>query len=374
MMLVSRGCAARGLVVLCLAGCGRHAAPAPVLVGLVLTSGAPIGGEHARQGARLAAAEARVEGKTLSGRPFAVVHAESRGDLDLVGPEAVRLLTVNKVAALVAPAGAPAAERLLRAAQPYGVPVVLPGELPEAAAGPRVRALGAPPAARGRALARYAARDLKAARALVLTDARDRAAATLASAFVKEWPRGAGGGVEEWSASAADAANLAERARKAGPNLVLIAAAPADFRTLLSRLAEAGLRVPIVYGGEDAGTEVAEEGPAAGPEVYLATVYAPEKLTARGQEFARRYEAEYHEPPDLSAAGAYDATRLLFEVLARAQSAEPATLGDEGARTENFETVTGPVTWKDSAVRRAFFLVRVKGPRAEVVQTVEPGG
>jgi branched-chain amino acid transport system substrate-binding protein len=281
---------------------------------------------------------------------------------------------------LLAGPAAGAAERLLRAdEQPSGVPVVVPGELADPAAWSVALSLGARPGERGRALARYGVRDLKAGRAVVLTDARDPVASALAADFVREWRRGGGGSpavgtVEEWTVGGgADLPGLAARTAKARPDLVLFAGTPADFRTLRSHLDEVGLHVPLLYGGEDAGPAVAGGGLEAGGEVYVATVYATEKLTSRGREFARRYEAEFHEAPDADAAAAYDGARLLFDVLQRAQTTTPAALRDELARTESFETVTGPVAWKDRRPRRTFFLVQVKGGKARVVQTVEPG-
>ncbi len=360
-----------------LAGCGSRGVPEPVWIGQVapLTGSDRAAGEHARQGVQLAVAEAKAEGKAVAGRPLAVVHADSQGDAEAVAAETVRLLSVNRVAALLAGPGGAAAERLLRADEPYGAPVVVPGELADPASWSTALSLGAQPGERGRALARYASHDLQARRAVVLTDARDPVAAALAAAFVREWRRGSAPAVEEWTVGgSADLPALAARAGKALPDLVLFAGAPADFRSLRGHLGEAGLRVPLLYGGEDAGPAVAEGGLEAGADQYLATVFAREKLTARGQEFARRYEAEFHEAPDLYAAEAYDGARLLFDLLQRAQTTAPAALRDELARIESFETVTGPVAWKERRPRRTFFLVQVKGDQARVVQAVEPGG
>lgn len=359
-----------GLLLTAVAGCGSRAVPEPVWVGHLAPLSGPnrTAGEHARQGVQLAVAEARAEGQTVAGRPIAVVHVDDRGDADLSQSETVRLLTVNKVAALLAGPGAGLAERLVRADQPYGVPVVVPGELADP--GPGVLVLGARPEARGRALARYAARDLKGRRAVVLTDARDPAAGALAAAFVKEWPRGQP--VEEWSVGGAeDLPALAGRVAKAKADVVVFAGTAADFRTLRAPLADTGLRAVLIFGGEDGGVAPLQGGLETGPQVLLATVYLPEKLTARGQDFARRYEADFHEPPDLYAAQAYDGARLLLDILQRAQTTAPATLRDELARTATFETVTGPVSWKDQRPRRAFFLVELKEGHPRLVQTVE---
>jgi branched-chain amino acid transport system substrate-binding protein len=361
-----------GLVLAVLAGCGPRAAPEPIVIGHLapLTGADRTAGEHAQQGVQLAVAEARAAHLEAGGRPLAVVHADTGGEPEQVGAETVRLLTVNKVPALLAGPRAAAAERVLRADQVYGAAVVVPAELADSAASPWVRALGARPASRGRALARYAARDLKGSRAVVVLDNRDAAATAVATAFRKEWPGGAAAVEERTYSSAADAAERAAQAARARPDVILLAVAPGEFRSLYSALADGGFRRAVLYGGEDAGPMTG--GRDGGPDLYLATVYCPEKLTARGQEFARRYEADNHEPPDLYAAQAYDGACLLFGVLSKAKGTDPAAVRQELERTETFETVTGTVTWKDHRARRAFFLLHVQGGKTTVAQTVEP--
>src|SRR5205807_2300498 len=80
------------------------------------------------------------------------------------------------------------AERLDRG----GVPLLTP-------VGRRSRAMteyafctGLTPAFRGRALARFAAEELKAQRVAVLADERSEEAGELADAFAKEWPAASG--------------------------------------------------------------------------------------------------------------------------------------------------------------------------------------
>jgi branched-chain amino acid transport system substrate-binding protein len=356
-------------------GCAPRPAPESVYVGHLVALNGPdrTAGEHARQGVRLAVLEATEAHQEAAGHPLAVVHVDTQGDAEQVQAETVRLLTVNRVAALLAGPRAASAERVLRADQPYGVPVVVPGELPEAAVPPGVRTLGAPPADRGRALAHFASRDLKAGRAVALTDTRDLVAAAVAAAFTKAWPGGDKAGVEEWSfASNADADGLAARAARARPDIVLLACAPGDLHRLRTGLAEAGYRGAVLYGGQDNGP--ISGGVESGPDVYLASVYFAEKWTARGQAFARHYDAEFHEAPDLFAAQAYDGACLLFAVLQRAPNRTPTVLREELERLESFETVTGPVTWKDRRTRRALYLLHLKDGKTRLLGTVEPEG
>jgi branched-chain amino acid transport system substrate-binding protein len=373
-MSAVRCCLAALLVAPALAGCLRKSAPEPIYLGhLAPLSGADRDvGEHARQGVQLAVEDANE--KPVAGRRVAVLHVDSRAGGEVVRAEAVRLVTVNKVAALLAGPDAVPAEDVLRAARPYDVPVVIPGELPDPPAAGGI-CLGATPAYRGRVLARYAAQDLKATRATVLTDSRNPVAARLATAFLKEWHRASKAAVPEFtyeSKSEQDAA--AGRAAGAKPEVILIAAPVRDFRSLLDLVRKGGSQAAVLYGGPDVGAGPLHGAEAEGPGLYLATVYAAEGLTERGQAFARRYEERFHEAPDLYAAQAHDGARLLFETMQKLQTADGALVWAELSKGETFESLTGPVKWKDRQPRRPVFLVRLHKGKADLVKKLDPEG
>jgi branched-chain amino acid transport system substrate-binding protein len=132
--------------------------------------------------------------------------------------------------------------------------------------------------------------------------------------------------------------------------------------------------VPILYGGEDVNTSALAGEPGADASIYQATAYSPQGLTDRGKEFARHYEERFQEPPDLAAAEAYDGACLLLDVLHRAQEARGDRIRQELANTQTFQSVTGPVSWKDRVPRRRVFVVRLGGGETRVVRTVEPEG
>jgi branched-chain amino acid transport system substrate-binding protein len=370
------GASTRVVVALLLAaaGCSPRKEPEPVWVGHLAPLSGPdrLEGQHARQGAQLAVEDARAAGQTVAGRPLAIRHVDGRADAEAVRAETVRLLAVNRVKALLAgPDGL--AGSVVQAARPYGVAVVVPGELADPLPAEGVLVLGARPAARGRALARYASGDLKATRALVVTDGRAPSAAALASAFVAEWPRSTSTAVAEWPwEGEAGHAGLVKRALAWKPNVVVLAAEARDLGKLHGRLRDAGWRGPILHGGGDVGAEALRRAAGGGPDLYLATVYAPEGLTKEGQAFARRYEERFRQPPDLAAVQTYDAARLLFDVLAHAGKADEKRVREELGRRESFESSTGPVTWQDRRPRRRLFVVRLRGDKAEVVQNVAP--
>ncbi|HEY7425644.1 MAG TPA: ABC transporter substrate-binding protein [Gemmataceae bacterium] len=356
---------------LCLIGCAAKARPEPVWVGQLVPLDGPtrLVGQHALQGAELAVADTGDDHR-VKGRPCAMLHVDGRGDPTA---ETVRLLTVNKAVALMTDFDAARTERLLRASRPYGVPVMVPGELPGSADSSAVLSLGVPPAVRGRLLARYASTDLRLRRAAVLTDSRRPVATALATAFLNDWPRDKGGTIEEWTfTTAAERDERTARLIQAAPAVVLLACSVSDFRTLRPKLAEALPKVPLLYGGEDAGAAPLQAELETQPDIYLATVFSAEHLTDAGRAFARRYEERFHEAPDLYAAQSYDAARLLFDALQRAGDPNREALAKQLSHLEQFESVTGPVRWKERQPQRRVFLIALKSNQAKVVQTIEP--
>lgn len=350
-----------------LCGCGPKAEEEPVWVGLVASFSGPdrTAGLQVKQGVELAVDDAvnqRVEGRRL-----AVVTVDDRGTDESVRAEAVRLLSLNRVAALIGGADAGRATLLARTAQPYGVPTVLPCEVaglrPDASF-----ALGVRPAWRGQILALYASGELRLKRTAVLIDGRNPVAVELAAAFVKEWPGDEGASVQqETFRSDAELREQAPRLAAARPAVVLIAADTNHFqlaREMLQSLPDSLL----FYGGED----VDVEGLSAGHgDVVTATVMAREELTDRGRAFVKRYAEHFHESAGLAAVQGYDAARLLFDAMERAKTSAADKVRDQLAATTDFESLTGPLRFKDGLVRRRVFVVRRSDGQTKVVQHID---
>lgn len=357
------------LLIAALPGCSGRTDQGPVWLGQVAPASGPERqiGERARQGVLLAVERGREENWSVDGRPLAFRHADA-SDLEAVRAQTVRLIAVNRVSALLAPPRWREAAALVQAARPYGAICVIPGTLPSELA--REGFTLSPPASRrGALLARYVRDDRKLGAAAILHVGDDALADELAEGFIKEWSRDKGGRLREWwPGKDGMPAEVVKSITGWDPAVVLIAAGPAEWSRWLAHFDEGGLKAIILDGGEDL-TATATDG--TGREVLRCMAFTPEGLTEAGKQFAALYEKRFGEPPNAVAAAGYDAARLLLEAVAKGGESPDrirAELKDRAA----FESLTGPVTWKDGQVRRTMFIVQQMKERPKVVRTVTP--
>src|SRR5205823_2676801 len=105
----------RTLLLLCavltLTGCS-NTSPSPVFVGHVVSHLDRNGGESSARGIRLAVMEANKNPDKGAGRQVKVIHTDTLGKLEAFEGEAVRLVAVNRVAALLGGTTVEEVERL----------------------------------------------------------------------------------------------------------------------------------------------------------------------------------------------------------------------------------------------------------------------
>lgn len=367
------------LALFCLSGCGMQTARDSVTIAQVLslTGGDKTPAEHAKNGARLAVDLAAKREQSASAKKVVLLHVDDRGDEELAQAEAVRLITLNKAAALLGGPGPADSTQLARTAQGYGVPVVLTADLPELPTGEAVFCLNAAPATRGAALARYAAHELSCVRVIAIVDPTDAPGVALAAGFVAEWRKSQDkkASVEEWPYPEEPAGGeWTRRVSAAKSDAVLLATTAQKALQLRSRLALAGLKTVFLYGGEEVEADALAESGSELPTIYLATAFTSrDKLAPDGEAFAREYEAKFRERPGLAAALAYDGVRLLIDALDRAKSTAPTAIKDELLAVREFPGVTGPISLADRRPRRKIFVVAIKGSEQKVVRTFGPG-
>src|SRR5260370_32023947 len=129
-----------------LTGCHRAPAPEPVLIGHLAPFSGPdkLIGDHAKQAILLAVEAVNKDENPISSRRLAVLHPNyTPDDPEKLQPVAVRLITVDKVVALIGGIDLDQAKSLGRAAAPYEVPLVTPAQLPPALLGDHIFSVNA---------------------------------------------------------------------------------------------------------------------------------------------------------------------------------------------------------------------------------------
>lgn len=326
-------------------------------------------GEQARQAIELTLSAELDSDKKAAGRSIAVIHVDSRNDEETVRAEAVRLITVNRVAALIGSLDAALADRLVREGQAYGVPVVVSSEMAPSLREEGAVALGVSAAWRGEQLAKLAL-EQKLTKLAVLIDSRSFLADELAAAFTREARKKDATLRERTFDSTSDKIDWVEEVLQDGPSAVLVAASPRVFSQIEAALRKREFKRTLIYGGEDFGPGAVQ--PNGATEVLLATACCTPGLTIKGQEWAHKFEESFREAPLYSAFQAHDGLRLVLEGLQEASPARSLTLRQALLKLETFESLMGAVIFKDRRTRRPLFLLQRNGNSTRLLKTVPP--
>jgi|GEM_PF-2140821 len=353
------------LGVLLTTGCHRGPNPEPVFLGHIAPFSGPDKeiGEHAKQAIALAVEEINQEPNRILGRTINVLHPSyPPEEIDKLEFVAVRLITVNRVHALLGGTHLNQVELLERATQAYEVPLVAFAGLPLESPGPNVFSVNVGLAFEGQTLARFARQELKVEHVAILVDGRERAATTLADAFAREFSKTNTSHVNPWSyKNPSDLSELVERFKKAQPGAILHAGSVIDLGRLRAKLLAAGIKVHVLFGGDEEHLALDQE---AGNGVYVTMPYVAGAAFEENHKFVKSYQERYHLPPDAQAALAFDGMRVLFEAMRRGKSFKSADIRAalaDMASTPFDKSLTGSWTFDNNhAARRPLFVGKLE--------------
>lgn len=331
-------------------------------------------GEHAWHGIELAVEEANQEGNRVNNRPVNVVQKDVAGDADKPRDQTVELATIRRCVALLGATDPGQLEQIGRAAEPYSLPLLSPAPL-AGPAGDYVFSTAVPPAEEGQVLGRFAREVLKPAGVLALADDRSRVSGAVAASFLQEV--GQADAVKAGQATYKGEADFPEavaRAKKARPKAVLVAGSAPDLAKLGPQLHAAVAEATLLFATEDGSVPSPRDDPAGLGTAYAAGPFATEALTDKGRQVAKQYRDRFGQDLDAHAALAYDDARLLFEAMRRARGTSSLLVRKELLGLENFETLTGPLSFtKEHTARRAVFVLRLEGGKAQLAKRYDPG-
>jgi branched-chain amino acid transport system substrate-binding protein len=363
------------LIIICLAGCTGRSTPPPVWLAHVATRSGPDkdAGESAARGIRLAVEEIDKNVDQGLGPPLKVIHSDTHGKLDAFEAEAVRLVTVNRVALLLGGSTPAEVERLDRA---HGT-VVSPCGTRPAGASDGVYVTGIGPAQHAKSLGQFAAQNLNAEALVLIEDDRREDLASLAEAIMREWRaakkdapphnmRRLRFGKDTKLAELVKA--LPGQLQEKPASLVIFAGRPEDLGELGS------LSIPVLFAGDEVSAKSLTALGRGLKELYWVTAFVTTDDAPRARDFAARYKTAFSDDADVHAALAYGDVKLLYDAICRSKD----TLTDKRIREElgkikDFAGLTGALSFtKERQLSRPAFVVRWDGATVKIMKRYDP--
>jgi branched-chain amino acid transport system substrate-binding protein len=329
-----------------------------------------------RNGARLAVDEINRSGGVLGVRIDLRVeddHNEPSEAASVVS----KLITRDHVVALI---GENASSRSLAAApiaQSYKIPMISPSStnVEVTKKGDYIFRVSFTDESQGRAVATFARRNLSAATAAILVDARSDYSVGLADAFARHFTASGGRVVAEPRYSEGDSDFSAQLTALVPlkPDVLFVPGYYTDAGLIARQARGLGITAKLLGADGFDSPKLTEIGGDAVEGAYFSNHYSPEDPNPAVKTFSAAYEKAYGIAPDSIAATSYDAARLLADAIKRAGSTEGKRVRDALASTADFPGVTGTISFDaDRNPVKATVIVQVRGGKFRYVASIAP--
>jgi branched-chain amino acid transport system substrate-binding protein len=353
------------LLCLCLlsVACGRSTSTGPIVLGHLK----PAQNNDELEGIALAVGQIDASPeKQVLGRKIQVIHAEAGTTPDEVQGQTTRLLVVDKVVGLIGCAHWPQAEKMAQAAQSPLTPALSLNGYAGAPAVVPLFPVGAAPAERGRALARYVKDNLKAGKVLLIREADALVPALVARAFVDQF-----GAVVEHAAKEGEALDPAKAMGDVKPDAYVLCGAAKSALAWRAKLPDGA---PALFGGEEADIAAFPAETDAKRPILAAVSFHPDDDSPAAQEFVAKFRERFGRIPSDRSALAFDAFNIWAEAARRAHSTDADKLREQLTKSDaSFAVVTGTLAFgPNQTPKRAVFIVRVEGGQTTKMARFEP--
>ncbi|HKA89007.1 MAG TPA: ABC transporter substrate-binding protein [Haliangiales bacterium] len=369
---------ARPLGLVLLLACGRTSDPNTILVGQYgsFTGSEATFGLSGKNGIALAVREINAAGG-IKGKQVRVNALDTGGRSQEAGLAVTRLITEDKVVAVLGEASSNLSLAGGRVAQRYGVPMVSPSSTaPEVTeVGDMIFRVCFIDSFQGYVGARFVHDDLKLARAAVLYDQAEPYSQGLKDVFEKELVRIGGEIVVETSYTHGDADYSAQltsiRDRK--PDIIYLPGYYTDVGNIILQARKLGIVQPFLGGDGWDSAQLAKIAGAAVEGSYFSTHYSHQDRNAAVQAFVRKYRDAYGEVPDVVGALGYDAAMVLADAMRRAPSLSGRDIARALAETRDFAGVTGTISIDAHRnARKAAVILVMKDGQPTYVTSIPP--
>jgi branched-chain amino acid transport system substrate-binding protein len=359
-------------------GCGRAAADRSVVIGHfgAMSGSEATFGQSTAHGIRIAVREVNATGG-IKGRPVELKSYDDRGNSQEAGTAVTRMITSDKVVAILGENLSSLSLAGGRVAQQYGVPMISPSSTNPAVTqiGDKIFRVCFLDSFQGWVEAKFAREFLKARTAAILYDQGQAYSKGLAEYFKTAFV-GMGGTIaseQAYTGGDQDVSAQLTTIRQTNPDVILVPGYYTDAGSIAIQARKLGVTAPLLGGDGWESPQLAAIGRKAIDGSYYSSHYSFQEGRPEVRKFVADYESEYGQKPDSLGALGYDAARLLFDAMRRAPSWDGATLARTIGETKDFAGVTGKITIDpERNAKKSSVVVQMKNGVPVAVSTIEP--
>lgn len=303
----------------------------------------------------------------VKGKKLELISMDDQGKPEEAATAVTKLITQNKVAAILGEVASSRSMAMAPIAQQYQIPMISPSST-----NPKVTELGdyifrvcfIDPF-QGTVMAKFAAENLKLKKVAILRDVKNDYSVGLADYFAKKFKEMGGTIVADqaYSSGDTDFKTQLTNIKGKGPEALMVPGYYTEVGLIARQAREAGITVPLLGGDGWDSPKLAEIGGKSVEGSYFSNHYSQEDQSAVVQTFVTEYKKAYNAVPDGLAAMGYDAALVLADAMNRAPDLSSASVRTAIAQTVNFPGVTGTITINSdrNAVKPAVVLVVENG-------------
>ncbi len=314
----------------------------------------------------------------INGKKIKLITLDDQGKPEEAAQVVTRLITQDKVVAVI---GEVASGRSLAAApiaQQYKVPMISPSST-----NPKVTQVGdyifrvcfLDPF-QGTVMARFAIENLKVKKLAVLRDVKSDYSVGLADFFVQKAKELGAEIVADVSYAAGDNNFKAQltKIKTANPEAIFVPGYYTEVGLIAKQVKELGLNAVLLGGDGWDSSKLSEIGGTAVDGNYFSNHYSSDDKATEVVDFVTKFKSKYSgETPDGLAALGYDAANILVKAMKQLKEVNPKNIRDELAKIKDFKGVTGMISINENrdAVKSAV-VVKVEGKNNKFVTTFTP--
>lgn len=341
-----------------------------------LTGGQATFGISTNKGIKMAFDEINEKGG-IKGKKIKLITEDNQGKTEEAAASVTRLITQNKVIAIIGEVASGRSKAAAPIAQQHGIPMISPSST-----NPDVTKIGdyifrvcfIDPF-QGFVMAKFASENLKAKKAAIMRSVGNEYSVGLADVFAAEFKKMGGEIVADLSYQDNDVDFKAQltQMRSKTPDVIFVPGYYTEVGLIAKQAKDLGIKAPLLGGDGWDSPKLHEIGKAAINGSYFSNHYTTESTDPVVVEFIKKFQEKYKETPDGLAALGYDAAKILAQAMEKAPELTSKAIRDEIAKTKDFVGVTGKISINSerNAVKSAV-VVQVDGEKRKYVTTINP--